>query len=122
MPQTSEPDLLADYILEPDLAKQWKVTERTLRRYRHMPNGLPYLLLGGSIYYRIQSAAAWLASLEKRPNPRKGGQGQVRPGRVGQGAVFFSAGSEHRTLSKKPLLHQRRVLEALTKALADVPP
>ena len=45
-----EPTLLGD----PDLAKRWKVSIRTLQRKRKEGSGPPFLRIGGQIRYRLE--------------------------------------------------------------------
>jgi hypothetical protein len=71
MSDTAAGGLLDDYIDDSELARKLKVTTRTTRRYRNEPDGLPYLTIGGRIYYRIPSVMDWLAARERRPNPRR---------------------------------------------------
>ncbi len=63
--------LLDDYRTRPALAAELGVSERTLIRWQHEPNGLPYVELGGRILYRLASVRAWIESKERRPNPRR---------------------------------------------------
>lgn len=63
--------LLDEYLDRPSLAAELKVSERTLIRWQHLPDGLPYVELGGRILYRVPSVKAWIEALERKPNPRK---------------------------------------------------
>ena len=56
------PDLLADYVDRPTLAKAWGVCTRTIARYEK--DGLPHLTLGGRRLYSIAGSADWLGSRE----------------------------------------------------------
>ncbi len=60
-----------ELILDEDLAKQWNCTTRTLRRYEHEPDGLPYVIIGGSKYRPVKGSAEWLARRMRQPNPRR---------------------------------------------------
>ena len=64
---------LPDDELIPDegLADDWDCTTRTLRRYEHEPDGLPYVIVGGRKYRLVKGSAEWLARRICRPNPRR---------------------------------------------------
>jgi hypothetical protein len=55
--------------LEP-FAKQVGRHPRTVRRWMDSPDGLPYVKLGKRILIRRESAVAWIASQERKPNRR----------------------------------------------------
>ncbi|MBF0680828.1 MAG: helix-turn-helix domain-containing protein [Devosia sp.] len=63
--------LLDDYLTRSELARELKVTERTIIRYQNQPNGLPRTKMGGRTLYRRDSVLAWLQVNEQRPNPRR---------------------------------------------------
>lgn len=63
--------LLDDYLNRDQLAHELKVNPRTVMRWQNLPDGLPYLELGGRILYRRQSVMDWIASKERRPNARR---------------------------------------------------
>ena len=60
-----------ELIPDEEQAKQWNCTTRTLRRYEHEPDGLPYVLVGGSKYRPVKGCAEWLARRVRKPNPRR---------------------------------------------------
>ena len=60
-----------ELIPDEDLAKQWGCTTRTLRRYEHEPDGLPFLIIGGSKYRPVKGCEEWLARRMRQPNPRR---------------------------------------------------
>lgn len=66
-----EVDLLADYVDRPTLAAGWRVCEKTIARYESLPDGLPFVKLGGRHIYHVQRSKRWLESRETRPNPRR---------------------------------------------------
>ncbi len=63
--------LLDDYLTRDELAAELRVTTRTVIRWQNMPDGVPYVELGGRTLYRRSSVRAWIESHEKRPNPRR---------------------------------------------------
>jgi hypothetical protein len=64
MPQQSAPfkdrDPL-DLILEKELADRWCKSIRTLQRWRAEGYGPPYIMVGGTIHYRIADVLAFEA-------------------------------------------------------------
>lgn len=63
--------LLEDYLTRDQLAAELNITTRTVSRWQDMPDGLPYVQVGGRILYRIASIKAWLESRERTPNKRR---------------------------------------------------
>jgi hypothetical protein len=63
--------VLAGYVEQVKFAAEVQVSERTVARYRNLPDGLPYLPFGGKIYIPIEEAREWLKSRVKRPNQRR---------------------------------------------------
>jgi hypothetical protein len=63
--------LLADFAEEKDFAKAIKKSERTTKRWRDQPDGLPYTKIGSTVYIHIPTAREWMLARMKRPNPRR---------------------------------------------------
>jgi Helix-turn-helix domain len=42
-----------------DLARRWRVSERTLERWRWLRQGPPYLKIGGRVVYRLDDIEAF---------------------------------------------------------------
>jgi hypothetical protein len=63
--------ILADFDLQEHFARNnGPISERSCKRYRDQPDGLPYLEWGGRIYIGPRSEArAWLMRRVRRPNP-----------------------------------------------------
>jgi hypothetical protein len=64
-------EFLAGYALQEVIAKESRVSKRTLARYRNQPNGLPYMEWGGKIYIPRDEGREYLRSRIKRPNQRR---------------------------------------------------
>jgi hypothetical protein len=64
-------EFLDEYLPEAVFAEKLNVVPRTIKRYRSLPDGLPYVMIGGRIYIRKESGREWLLSREKRPNQRR---------------------------------------------------
>lgn len=65
--------LLAGYVNRAELAAEWICHERTIARYEAMPNGLPFLFIGGRKFYRIEDARRFMESRIVTPNPVRRG-------------------------------------------------
>lgn len=63
--------LIDDLLSEADMAKEIGVSVRTVKRWRAMPNGLPYVPIGKRIFYRRASFQKWVETLERWPNQRR---------------------------------------------------
>jgi len=61
--------LLAGYVTRAELAAEWDCHERTIARYEAMPDGLPFLYIGGRKLYRIEDARAFMERRITKPNP-----------------------------------------------------
>jgi hypothetical protein len=74
-PETKQTELsssiLAGYLTPKDLAHALGVSERTIARWHHFPEGSPRVAIGRKVYYRLESVSAWVASCE-RPEPHSG--------------------------------------------------
>ena len=67
--QTPASGLLTGYLSRAELASEWNCHERTIARYEAMPNGLPFLYIGGRKLYRIDDALAFMERRITTPNP-----------------------------------------------------
>lgn len=63
--------LLDDMLAEKEIAAELGVSARTVKRWRAMPGGLPFIALGGRIFYRRSSVRTWIESRERFPNQRR---------------------------------------------------
>jgi hypothetical protein len=59
---TTPRDLLANYLLEKQLAVEFHRNPRTLQRWRKLGIGPPVTMMGELPYYNIDAARAWLAA------------------------------------------------------------
>lgn len=66
--------LLTGYIDKATLAVELRTTPRSIERYMSEPNGLPSVVIGGRVYFRIDAVQKWLEARERRPNPRRTGR------------------------------------------------
>lgn len=64
--------VLADKVLESDLADELDMHPETLARMRRARKGPPFIVLKRRIFYRRQAVEDWLASLEQeQPRGRR---------------------------------------------------
>ncbi len=61
-----------EWIGRDDLAKELKVSVRTLTRWTFAVDGIPHAILGNRTLYRRESVRAWLAARETKPARRRG--------------------------------------------------
>ena len=55
-----------------DLARRWKMSHRTLERWRHRGTGVPYLKIGGRVAYCLADVEAYEAERKRLPvKPRR---------------------------------------------------
>jgi len=54
--------LLGDYYRESDLARELNKHPRTIKRWRDLGIGPPYILLGIEVVYPINKTKTWLAA------------------------------------------------------------
>jgi hypothetical protein len=57
--------VLSDYVHEDVLALEMHLSPRTLRRWRKLRKGPPYLVISRQPYYRRDAVKAWLRSQEQ---------------------------------------------------------
>jgi hypothetical protein len=69
-----DPEFLAEYEREAEWAPGHGISQRTSKRYRDLPNGLPFLVFGGCIWIPKREGAAWIANRIQRRNPRRRGR------------------------------------------------
>ena len=62
--------ILDEWIPQGDLAEELNCSERTIRRWRDLPDGLSYLTLAGRKYYHRDAVREFLARHVRHPNPR----------------------------------------------------
>jgi hypothetical protein len=57
-----------------DLARRWKLSERTLERWRWLEQGPSYLKIGGRVVYRLEDVEAFEKARlhDSRPRPAPG--------------------------------------------------
>jgi hypothetical protein len=49
-----------------DLSRRWKISPRTLERWRWLKQGPDYLKIGGRVVYRIEDVEAFEAAQRRR--------------------------------------------------------
>jgi hypothetical protein len=66
------------HLTQRDLARRWRISTRTLERWRWLRQGPPYLKLGGAVVYRLEDVEAFEA--EQRQAPALASQRGARGG------------------------------------------
>jgi hypothetical protein len=64
------PPAMPVHLTPGELALRWKITTRTLERWRAEPYGPAWTHLGGSVRYRLADVLAFEARFRRDPNPR----------------------------------------------------
>jgi hypothetical protein len=65
-----DPNFLAEYEREAERAPGHGISQRTSARYRALPDGLPFLIFGGSVWIPKREGREWIASRVQRRNAR----------------------------------------------------
>ena len=68
-----KPKCIPGYSPERETAEELNVSVRTLRKWRQLRIGPPYIEVGRQIHYGDESRAAWLRSREVQPVRSEGG-------------------------------------------------
>jgi hypothetical protein len=55
------------HLHQADLARRWRISQRTLERWRWLKQGPAYLRIGGRVVYRIEDIQAYEATRVRRP-------------------------------------------------------
>ena len=55
------------HLTQTDLASRWRISERTLERWRWRKLGPPYLKVGGRVVYRLSDVLAYEAGQRRAP-------------------------------------------------------
>lgn len=55
------------FLTQRELAERWKVSGRTLERWRAEPYGPSWITIGGSIRYPMRDVLAWEAGHRRQP-------------------------------------------------------
>jgi hypothetical protein len=63
---TSDDDALFQHLTQAELAERWRVSERTLDRWREHGKGPAWMKLNGRILYRIEDVLAFERSRLRR--------------------------------------------------------
>ncbi len=67
-PDLSRPPLPA-MLTQADLARRWRITTRTLDRWRIAETGPVWLLLNGTVRYRSEDVLTFERARTRQPNP-----------------------------------------------------
>lgn len=56
-----EVNMTVTHLNQIELAARWKISHRTLERWRWLGEGPRYLKIGGRVVYRVEDVEAWEA-------------------------------------------------------------
>jgi hypothetical protein len=68
---TNETHISTRHLHQEDVARRWRISARTLERWRWLKQGPAYLKVGGRVVYRLSDVEAYeKAQLHRVPAPR----------------------------------------------------
>ena len=74
-----EPTVAVHHLTQLDLSRRWRVSQRTLERWRWLGQGPAYLKLGSVVVYRLEDVEAFEA--RRRHEAAAAGRADARGGR-----------------------------------------
>jgi hypothetical protein len=69
--QLEPPDVTAHHLNQTDLARRWRMSERTLERWRWLGQPPRFLKIGGRVVYRLEDIEAFEAAQLRMPTGRE---------------------------------------------------
>jgi len=63
----SAPQGPTKHLTQIDLARRWRMSERTLERWRWQKKGIRHLKIGGRVVYRLEDVLAYEAKALSQP-------------------------------------------------------
>jgi hypothetical protein len=60
---------MSNLLTQHELAQRWRMSPRTLERWRWLKQGPSYLKLGGHVVYRLEDVQAYEAAQLRQVNP-----------------------------------------------------
>ena len=63
---------MTDHLHQIELARRWKISPRTLERWRWLKQGPQYLKIGGRVIYRLEDVEAFEAAQLRQISPAPG--------------------------------------------------
>lgn len=63
--------ILVGYVDQETFARANRASARTIKRYRDLPDGLPWTMWAGKVFIPIEEGRGWLKSRVRRPNQRR---------------------------------------------------
>jgi hypothetical protein len=71
--------MIVNHLNQVELAQRWKISPRTLERWRCFGGGPRFLKINGRILYRLEDIEAFEAAQLRMPIGRSKGDGSGRP-------------------------------------------
>ncbi len=69
LPQRGAGGMMSALVTPAELARRWRITTRTLERWRVAETGPVWLLLNGTVRYRSEDVLAFERARTRQPNP-----------------------------------------------------
>jgi predicted site-specific integrase-resolvase len=67
--------MTVSHLHQMDLARRWRISPRTLERWRYVGTGPTYLKIGGRVVYRVSDIEVYeQASVRDHPDSRQNGR------------------------------------------------
>jgi len=66
---SSDASVTATHLNQVDLSRRWKLSPRTLERWRWLKQGPDYLKVGGRIVYRLEDIEAYESAQRRHLTP-----------------------------------------------------
>lgn len=67
VPSAQKPDRPITHFNQIDLSRRWKISPRTLERWRWLKQGPAYLRVGGRVVYRLEDVRAFELQQLRQP-------------------------------------------------------
>jgi predicted DNA-binding transcriptional regulator AlpA len=69
--QLEQPEMTTRHLNQTELARRWRMSERTLERWRWLGQPPRFLKIGGRVVYRIEDIEAFEAKQLRQRTPRR---------------------------------------------------
>jgi hypothetical protein len=69
--QLEQPEMTAHHLNQTELARRWRMSKRTLERWRWLGQPPRFLKIGGRVVYRLEDIEAFEAKQLRQRTPRR---------------------------------------------------
>ncbi|SDB58589.1 hypothetical protein SAMN02982931_04703 [Bauldia litoralis] len=74
---SGQPNSELAHLTQHDLAQRWRLSHRTLEKWRSLGTGVPYLKVGGRVLYRLADVEAFEVKRKRLPAPDEPDQSEI---------------------------------------------